>query len=294
MSAPFILEHGIYGPRVTVTGPWTPAIAGYMRREGVRELYLNHARGWSGTTLDFLETMPELVALSILDFTIKDVTPIHGLTALRSLEVSTYCNTNMDFHRFPGLERCVFYWRSGSESLFECAALRWLFLHRYDGSASEPFARLATLQELSIANSELREVESLAALKNLRFLGLYNLKKLTSLRGLEELAQLEALEVNGCRGIGRIDELAALVHLRRLQLNDAGRIASLSPLREAADLEEVLFYESTNVVDGDLTPLATLPRLRHVAFQNRQHYSHKRETFPLAERSSGAAAAKHG
>lgn len=281
MSMAFILEHGVYGPRVTVTGPWTPDIAVYMRREGVRELYLNHARGWSGTTLDFLETVPDLIAFSILDFTIKDVTPIHRLAALRSLEVSTYCSTGIDFRRFPELESCVFYWRGGSESLFERATLQHLFLHRYDASSSEPFARLTALQDLSVANSDLREVEHFAVLKNLKFLGLYNLKKLTSLRGLGELGQLEALEVNGCKAIERIDELASLVHLRRLQLNDDGAIASLNPLRSAVDLEEVLFYESTDIADGDLAPLVALPRLRNVSFQNRRHYSHKREDIPL-------------
>ena len=181
MSLPFVVEDGIYGPRITVTGPWTPAIVEYMRREGVRELYLNDARGWAGATLDFLEAVPELIAFSILDFTIKDIAPIHQLTALRALEVSTYCNTKIDFHRFPKLERCVFYWRGGSESLFDCVGLRWLFLHRYGGPSSAPIARLTALQELFIANSEIPEVEYLAALKNLKFLGLYNLKKLTSL-----------------------------------------------------------------------------------------------------------------
>ena len=85
MSVPFILEPGIYGPRATVTGPWTSAIAGQMRREGVRELYLNHARGWKGTTLEFVAELPELVAFTILDFTIKDIAPIHTLTSVRAL-----------------------------------------------------------------------------------------------------------------------------------------------------------------------------------------------------------------
>lgn len=281
MSLPFILEHGIYGSRITMTGPWSPGVADYMQREGVRELYLNHARGWSGTTLDFLEAVPELIAFSILDFTIKDVTPIHRLRMLRALEVSTYCNTAIDFRRFSQLESCIFYWRGGSESLFDRTTVRRLFLHRYGGSSSEPFARLVGLQELSIANSDLREVVHVTALKNLKLLGLYNLKRLTSLRGLEQLGQLEALEVNGCKAIERIDELAALAHLRRLQLNDDGAIASLSPLRAAIHLEEVLFYESTNITDGDLRPLTALPRLQHISFQNRRHYSHKRENFPL-------------
>jgi len=282
MRPPFIIEQGIYGPRVTATGPWMPVIAEYMRREGIRELYLNHARGWSDTTLDFLETVPGLVAFSILDFAIKDIAPIHHLSALRAFEVSTYCKTKIDFRRFPKLERCLLYWRSGSESLFDCGALRWLFLHRYSGSSSEPFAKLATLRELSVANSELREIEHLASLTNLTFLGLYQLKKLTSLGGIEALRQLEALEVNGCKAIGHIEAVATLSHLRRLQLNNDGAIASLRPLRSATDLEEVLFYESTNIADGDLAPLAALPRLQRVSFQNRRHYSHKRESFPLA------------
>lgn len=285
MGLPFILEDGLYGPRVTVTGTWTPQIAEYMRREGVHELCLNHARGWSGTTLDFLTTVPDLIAFTILDFTIKDVTPIHRLTTLRALELSTYCNTAINFHRFPELEGCNFYWRGGSESLFDSSKLRRLFLHRYSGSSSAPFARLQVLEELSVANSDLREIKYITGLKKLKFLGLYNLKKLTSLGGLEQIVQVEALEVNGCKAISRIDELAALVHLRRLQLNDNGAIASLSPLRSTVDLEEVLFYESTNITDGDLTSLTALPRLRHISFQNRRHYSHKRENFPFAGRA---------
>lgn len=285
MSLPFVVERGIYGKRLVLTGPWDQSVAEYLQREHIRELYLNHARGWRGTTLDFLAGLPALDAFSIIDFTINDVSPIHQLSDLRALELSTYCDTEVNFARFPTLERAVFYWRDGSDSLFDCVTLRMLFLHRYNRPLSQPFSRLSCLEDLSIANSDLREVESLAALKNVKFLGLYNLKELASLRGLDALVQLETLEINGCKRLGRIDELATLVNLRRLQLNDDGLVASLAPLRGASHLEEVLFYESTNIVDGNLSPLTELARLRHVSFQNRRHYSHKREQFPLASAS---------
>ena len=275
----FILEQGIYGQQVVVTGPWSTVIADYMRREGIRELYLNQARGWTGSTLGFLETVPDLIAFSILDFSIEDVSPVHQLSALRSIEVSTYCDTTIDFGVFPDLERCVLYWRANSESVFSCPALRWLFLHRYSGSSSEVFARSASLEELFVANAELREIEHLATLARLKVLGLYNLKRLASLRGLGQLVQLEALEINGCKGIDSLDELSALVHLRRLHLNDDGAISSLRPIRSLSQLEEFLFYESTNIVDGDLTPLIGLPYLRNTSFQNRRHYSHTRENL---------------
>jgi Leucine-rich repeat (LRR) protein len=294
MSVPFILEHGIYGPRATVTGAWTSEIARQMHREGVRELYLNHARGWKGATLEFLHELPALAAFSLVDFTIRDITPIHELTGLHALEISTYCDTPIDFQRFPNLERCLLYWRRGSQSLFQCAGLKWLFIHRYNEASSMPFARLLDLEELSIANSELREIEHLSALSTLRFLGLFNLKHIASLRGIESLVQLDSLEINGCKAIGDIEELRALTHLRRLQLNDNGMIASLTPLDKAVNLEEVLFFESTNIADGDLTPLARLPRLSKIAFQNRRHYSHKREELLFVDHSSRNSAGSYG
>lgn len=283
MKLPFTLEHGVYGPRASLTGPWVPAVSEYMRRENIRELYLNYARGWKGEDLSFLETLPDLLGFSIIDFGISDIARVHTLTALRALEISTYCSTPIDFARFPDLERTVFYWRSGSDSLFDLIKLRSLFVHRYVGSVSEPFGRLTTLTELSIANSDLLEIESVRQLSHLRFLGLYNLKKLKSLRGLQALFHLEALDVNGCKKLESINELKPLTKLRRLHLNDDGKVDSLRPLQGLTELEELLFYESTNVVDGDLAVIKELPRLKKISFQNRRHYSHRREDFQFSD-----------
>jgi Leucine-rich repeat (LRR) protein len=275
----FEIERGKYGQRLVLTGPWSSDIAAYMHRERIGELYLNHARGWSGDSIEFVGALPDLIAFGILDFTIQDVSPIHRLTNLRALEISTYCKTPIDFTCFGHLEDCVFYWRGGSESLFEHRLLTRLFIHRYDALASAPLARLKELTVLSIANSDLTEVRHLAPMMKLRFLGLYNLKKLKSLSGIEGLSGLEELEVNGCKGISAIDEIANLPNLRRLQLNEGGKIASLRPVQGAKNLEEVLFYDSTHIVDGDLSPLASLPQLKRISFRNRRHYSHTRESF---------------
>lgn len=273
----FVVEDGIEGPRVVLRGPWTHQVEQYMRREGVRELCLNHARGWSGHDVRFLERLPDLTALTILDLKIDDIEGVHHLSALRHLELSTYDATAVDFGGFPDLQRCVFYWRPGSESLFECTSLRDLFIHRYAGSSSDPFARLTNLQRLAIANSGVREIRGLASLERLEFLGLYNLKPLQSLDGVEGLRRLQALEVNGCRRVSSVQQVGCLPHLRRLQLNDGGKIDTLSWLSSNRELEEVLFYGSTYIVDGDLSALTTLPHLTKVSFQQRRHYSHTRE-----------------
>lgn len=87
------------------------------------------------------------------------------------------------------------------------------------------------------------------------------------------------LHISTCTKIRDISPVATLNSLRELFLNTCGEIESIRPLRSLQDLEKFIFYESTNVLDGDLTPLKGLPKLKEVAFQNRRHYSHTAEDF---------------
>jgi hypothetical protein len=76
----------------------------------------------------------------------------------------------------------------------------------------------------------------------------------------------------------------SLLCLKKLFLNNCGDIQSLRPIQSLKDLEWVIFYESTNVLDGDLTPILHLKKLSRLSFQNRRHYSHKREEFEAYNR----------
>ena len=67
--------------------------------------------------------------------------------------------------------------------------------------------------------------------------------------------------------------------LGSLGLDNMGDIQSLKPLAQLSQLHRVTFVESTNILDGDLSPLVGLPSLELVSFQNRRHYSHRREAF---------------
>jgi hypothetical protein len=169
--------------------------------------------------------------------------------------------------------------RRAPASLFECVTLKDLFVNRYSGKSTEPFAGLVNLESLAILNAPLENLDGLVALKRLRFLRLANLKRLASLAGNEKLANLEDLEIHTCRAIRSINEIGCLLQLKRLALSNDGDIESLKPLENSSGLESVLFYESTNIVDGDLSPLLREKALARVSFQNRRHYSHRREDF---------------
>lgn len=275
-------EDGDFGPRAVLTSPWSEAIGAEIKSRECREIVINHAKGWKGNDLSFLSEFPELKALTILDFTITSVEPIHSLKELQFLRVMTYCRTPIRFSSFPVLEDFGLEWRAGAESLFEHVRLRKLFVNSFKGKDAEAFGRLVNLENLAILNAPIGNLNFLETLGKLRVLRLANLKKIHSLKGIERLVNLEELEIHTCRSIGSIDEIGSLPVLKKLYLNNDGDIASFKPLKRLENLEAVIFYESTNVVDGDLSPLALQKNLSRVSFQNRRHYSHKREDFGAA------------
>jgi Leucine-rich repeat (LRR) protein len=276
------LEKGKYGLRAVLRTAWSDEIASEIRTHRCLELEINHAKGWVGNDLSFLMTCPWLQALKIIDFKIQSVEPIHALHELRALEVMTYCRTELRFSAFPKLEDCALEWRPKAESLFDCLTLKSLFINSYKGRNLTEFSRLEKIESLAVLNSPIETLDGIASLEKLRFLRLGNLKKLQSLAGIEALTNLEELEVHTCCKIGTIKEIAALKKLRKLHLNNVGEINSLKPIDAIGGLESVLFYESTNIMDGDLSPLIRQKSLSSVSFQNRRHYSHRREEISCA------------
>lgn len=282
MIAPVNFEDGDYGLRAVLTSSWSEAAGVEIKARKCAEIEINHAKGWKGNSLSFLSDFTELKALKIIDFTIKSVEPIHYLKELRALEVITYCLTPIRFTSFPMLEDCGLEWRSGAETLFEHLKLRRLFVNSFEGKNAGAFGHLVNLENLAILNSPIENLNFLETLGKLRILRLANLKKVHSLKGIEKLVNLEELEIHTCRCIGSIDEIGGLSALKKLYLNNNGNIDSLSPIKRLENLEAVIFYESTNIIDGNLSPLILLKKLSRVSFQNRRHYTHKREEFGAA------------
>ena len=87
------------------------------------------------------------------------------------------------------------------------------------------------------------------------------------------------LEIERCRKIFDITPVKRLKKLRRFMIANCGDIESFKPLAELKELREVFFHETTNIRDGDLTPLKLLPKLESVSFQERRHYNLKRRDF---------------
>ena len=181
--------------------------------------------------IDIFARIANLVAFSIVDWNINDVSPIHALSSLKYLEVATYCKSEIDFRKFSQLEECKLEWRQKARSLFQCISLRRLFVNKYRGQTISDFGKLANLELLALANSPIKSVSDIGGLQHLRSLEFHNLRKLSSLSGIDKLTNLEHLEVNGCKSIDTIEPIATLRNLTRLHLINDGYIQSLRPIR---------------------------------------------------------------
>lgn len=277
--SPVSLESSEFGLRAVVHQEWNEKVANIIKQNSVLEIELNDGKGWRGDNIDFLVQFPDLRSLTIRKLNLKSVAAINSLTKLESLSLSTYCQTPILFDRMGGLRHCEIEWRTGSETLFDCLSLRTLTIIGLKLKASNCFSKLQSLECLSILSSSIIELSGLRTLKKLKRLRLANNRQLVSLCGIESLDMLEDLDVNTCKKLTNIEPVKYLKRLQRLQLNNLGTIDSLAPVQSLSSLEMITFYESTDVLDGQLTPLLDKPSLKTVSFKNRRHYTHCTDDF---------------
>ncbi len=270
---------GERGIKAVLHTEWRESFLDILLEKQTMELELNDGKGWFGKTIEFLKELPQLKSLIILRLPLESIEPVHYLSNLIDLQLSTYSDVPVNFDAFPKLENCGFEWIKGSESLFESKSLKRLGLNRFKKKSSQLFSKLENLERLTLLNSGLEELSGIFKLRKLMSLGLVNLSRVRSVVGIEKLVDLKELEIQRCRNINSVSELFELSNLKRLLLIDSGNIESIQGIEKLTELEEFLFYESTNIVDGDLSPIKSMKNLRTVSFQNRSHYSHRREDF---------------
>lgn len=286
MGTPWTLGSGRYGPRITMHGPWTRHALRAAHQHQIREIELNHAKGWprQGVDYSFLSDLPDLEAIEIVTMGADEIGAVNGLSKLRYVALETYCNTPLDFASWPLLEECAIEWRAAARSLFDHRAVRRVFINKWnEGRDLQAFSEMTQLESLRLYSPT--RLESLAGIEGfgrLEGLEIALARKLSGLGGVEHLVSLRHFELNTCRNIGCIAPLSSLRRLRELHLINCGVIDTIRPLAGLPNLERFLFYESTDIADGDLSPLKSLPNLKSVAFQERPHYSLSRTDLPGA------------
>ncbi|MFH1932545.1 MAG: hypothetical protein ABIN18_13285 [Pseudomonadota bacterium] len=278
----FEIEKGQYGKRMVLKGNWSKDLVNYCRDYDIKELYLNIAFGWPGYDVSFLKDLKGLKWLHILTDRVNDISPIHSLRNIRWLCLSLIVETKIDFTCFPKLERVSLDWSPKIKSIFECKSLKNILMCKYKSDERDlsAFSSLPNLEELCFKICNIERIGDISKLKNLKALELHWASKLTSLKGLEVLRELRKLHIDTCRRVTKIDPIGKLAKLEEFFLPNCGDIESLKPLAGLKNLRVFHFYESTNIINGDLTVLKSLPGLSEVSFVERRHYNLKDSDMP--------------
>lgn len=258
---------------VVVTGRWSAGAAEAFTSGRAQRLVLNHALGFDEPDLGFLEGLP-VRELVLIDRRIDSLAAVHTLSAtVESVRVTTAPSLVLELDRLPLLRELSADWRQVSATIGSAQALQRAFLGHYSERDLSPLAACPELVALSMKDRpRLTSLSGVEALPQLRRLGIFGAGGLDDISGLGGRGELEELELEACPRIEVLDDLAGCVGLTRLNLSDDGDLASLTPLAALARLEVLRLFGTTKIVDGDLSPLTRLPRLRDLRMRSRRGY----------------------
>lgn len=156
------------------------------------------------------------------------------------------------------------------------------FVNSYSGRNLVPFSRLENLESFAVLNAPAESLDGIASLRRLRFLRLANLRKLRSLAGIETLTRLEEIEIHTCRRITSINEVGltrifeSCISTTTMKLLRSNRLLRYRGWSRCCSMNAQMSWMTTCL------PLMWQKHLSRVSFQNRRHYSHKREEFGVA------------
>ena len=272
----FVLEDAPEGRALVVTGRWSAAAAKALVRGEADGLVLNYARGFRERSLEFLDGEWGLRRLDVLDRQITDLTPIGVLgESLEELSVQAAPGAELDLSALPQLRSVVGEWALLRDTLGSVDELRRVVTWRFDEVDLHAFRDHLGLRELTIKEAPyLESLSGVTDLSELASLGVVLARRLRDIDDIAGLASsLRELELQDCPAIDTVDDIETLVNLAFLSLSDCGDIASLAPIASLTRLETLYAWGSTRIVDGDLSPLARLPRLKEVRMRSRRGYS---------------------
>jgi Leucine-rich repeat (LRR) protein len=264
-------------------GPWEPVIADVMQQYGVRHLRLNRPTEQQ-VRIDFLRELGSLERLELSALSLADAGPLYDLPNLRRLAINGF-KKKIDFTRIPKLEELRLDWHEKSfSSLLEHGQLRVLGIGPYTRADLLQLKNLRSLEELVISFSRIERLAGVEHFPELRQLSVDYVKNLETLEPLESCRKLWNLSIDGAKILRQIDPVSSLRDLQELCLKRCPEIESLRPIKSLPALRYIGLLETTNLKDGDLSVLLTLPQLRHASFADRKHYSHKSTDFPKVYR----------
>jgi hypothetical protein len=234
-----------------------------------KNIEINSAMGLIAQNLDFLALIDFIEGISIVGSKEYDLSSLARLKNLKYLRVTTGISQSTDFSRFENLEYLCIDHNRYVKNVAKLPGLRTLIIHAYKNSDLTEFEFCNNLKSLSLIISSISSLVGIQNLKRMECLNLFKCKALLSLDNIENLEKLETLDLEGCPNFKDLAPLKNLELLSKLYIHDCKDIKSIKPIKDLHNLQVISLTGSTNIIDGDMTPL--LGR-KHTTITPRSHY----------------------
>ena len=276
----YSLEQTDEGVRLFVNGPWNTEMESLVQNGRILELVLNWAHGFAEPDLEFLRPWP-LPRLLVIARWITDLSPITRLgghlTDLRLPAVHPSAAGTLDLTQLACLTSLSVSWTLIRDQTDALAPVTDLYIESYGPHDLTPLAAAKSLTRLRMKQyPQLRTLDGITAFSRLKTLGIFlapKLEDVSAVRAAPAAQTISELHLDTCKKIPTFDDVSLVKNVRVLSLANSGDFPSLAPLAGMPELRELYLYESTRIVDGDLSPLLTLPELQRLSIANRRHYS---------------------
>lgn len=225
--------------------------------------------------LEFLRDYPSLLYLEIENVSAKGLRCIESVSNLRGLRLESP-KAGLDFSCFPQLEEFIGDWHPDNTGVGNCGELRSLnaFGFRSLQPGLSSLADCVRLERLYLVRPGITSLGDIDALEDLRYLDIAYAPKIQDLTPLAaSKVDLREIQLTNLKNISAYAPLAGIRRLRRLILSRCAPMADLAWTKGMDYLDFFTFVE-TKVLNGDLSPLLSLPLLRNVSGGNRRDYSH--------------------
>lgn len=247
-----------------------------MNGSQTKGLILNLSKGWKGRDYEFLKDLEFVEVLDVVGTEAENLAAICEMPRLAEVNLTlTKPTETVPFSQLKTLKYAYLLWWNGAKDIVNSKSLEMLYLDKPKLKDFGVFSGLTALRSLTLANCPLSSLDWLEDHRGLEVLEFLNCRKLSDFSKIGVCADLKRLVISGSKELHDLEFLRGLSELEVLNLTDDKEIGSLSPLTFLQNLKAFTFAGSTNVVDGDLSPLVGLPKLAMLQFYERRHYSHK-------------------
>ena len=230
--------------------------------------------------IDFLRECPTVESLSLEGPSVKSLSGIYHLKALKDLVINdTSRSLALDFSQLTSLERIVGTLPPKAVGIGSLINLKKMQIWGYKskGKNLKEFTDMKALVDLELINSNITSLEGIQGLQKLSDLGLFRIRALTDIEAIQHLSEnLTYLHIEGAKNVEDFSPLGKVESLEHIMLNNCGMIPSIRFIKQLPYLKGMQFWDST-IVDGDVSPCI---ELEHIAFTNKKHYSHRLKEGP--------------